>query len=148
MSDAPHSEFLYVTYIRTTPERLWSALTEPDFVRRYWFGMTVDCTWTKGAPWTLTHADGRVMDTGEVIDVDPPRSLVLRWRNVWKPEFAAEGHSRCTFQIEPVDGATKLTVHHVIDRAASGLIGAVSNGWPKVLSSLKTLIETETQLLT
>jgi uncharacterized protein YndB with AHSA1/START domain len=143
MTDATRSDFLYVTYIRTTPERLWAALTDPEMIRKYWFNMTVDCDWKVGAPWQLRFEDGRLADAGEVLETDPPRRLVLRWHNEWKPEFKAEGDSRCTFEIEPADGVVKLTVHHEIDRGGSVLIGAVSGGWPRILSNLKTLIETE-----
>ncbi len=146
MTDAAQSSFLYVTYIRTTPERLWTALTEPDFVRRYWFGMTIECDWTIGAPWRLRYADGRLADSGEVVHADPPRRLELRWRNEWRPELAAEGYSRCTFAIEPGDGVVKLTILHEMDRAGSGLIKAVSGGWPRILANLKTLLETDSLL--
>ena len=143
MADPNRSAFLYVTYIRTTPEQLWAALTDPETIRKYWFEMTVECDWQTGAPWRLLFEDGRLADAGEVLEVDPPRRLVLRWRNEWKPELKAEGDGRCTFEIEPADGVVKLTVHHEMERADSGLIGAVSGGWPRILSNLKTLIETE-----
>ena len=143
MTDANRSDFLYVTYIRTTPEQLWAALTDPATIRRYWFDMTVDCDWKVGSPWSLRYNDGRLADSGEVLEAEPPRRLVLRWRNEWKPEFKAEGYSRCEFALQPADGAVKLVIHHKIDRPDSGLIGAVSSGWPRILSNLKTLLETE-----
>ena len=140
------SRFLYVTYIRTTPEQLWTALTDPAFIRRYWFDMTVECDWRPGSPWRLRYKDGREADSGEVIEAEKPRRLVLRWRNVWRPDLAAEGDSRCTFEIEPADGVVKLTILHEMDREGSGLIKAVSGGWPRILANLKTLLETDALL--
>ena len=138
------SEFIYVTYIRTTPEKLWTALTNVEFMQQYWFGMHCECDWKAGSPWKLVFTDGRIADAGEVVEVDPPKRLVLKWRNEWNPEMKAEGYSRCTFDLEPVTGVVKLTVTHAIDRAQSKFIGAVSGGWPKILSNLKSLLETGT----
>jgi uncharacterized protein YndB with AHSA1/START domain len=136
------SRFVYVTYIRTTPEALWGALTGPDFTRQYWFGMHQESDWVTGAPWRLVFPDGRIADTGTVVEIDPPRRLVLAWENAFKPELREEGPSRCTIELEPVGGAVKLSIRHEIDRPDSALIGAVSGGWPQVLSNLKSLLET------
>lgn len=137
-----NSTFVYVTFIRTTPERLWSALTGPDFIKQYWFDMQVACDWKAGSPWRLVFPDGRIADTGEVAEIDPPRRLVIRWMHQWQPELKAEGPSRMTMELEPVDGAVKLTVTHTMERAESKLIQAVSGGWPVILSNLKSLLET------
>ncbi len=138
--------FAYVTYIRTTPERLWDALTTPDFIGQYWFGATAESDWKAGSPWTLKMADGSLADAGEILEAVPGRRLVIKWRNEWKPEFKAEGFALCTMEIEPVADvdvpAVKLSVTHSIDRADSGFIGAVSSGWPRILSNLKSLLET------
>lgn len=142
MSPANRSHFVYVTYIRTTPAKLWSALTDPEFVRQYWFGTTVVCDWKKGSPWKMVGKDGSLMDAGEILEIEPPRRMVIRWRNEWKPELKAEGPSRCTIELEPVDDSVKLTITHEIDRADSPFITAVSAGWPRLLSNLKSLIET------
>lgn len=142
MTAAKRSSFVYVTFIRTTPQRLWDALTDPQFTRQYWFGSTVECGWQKGSPWKLVSSDGDVTDTGEILEIDPPRRMVIRWQNEWKPELKAEGPGRCTIELEPVDRAVKLTITHEIDRADSKLITAVSGGWPAVLSNLKSLLET------
>jgi uncharacterized protein YndB with AHSA1/START domain len=142
MSNAAESSFVYVTYIRTTPERLWSALTTPEFMRQYWFGMQIDTDWKPGSPWRLAFPDGRIADEGKVVDVDPPKRLALEWRNQLNPDLTAEGYARCTMELEPVDGAVKLTVTHSIARPGSKLIAAVSGGWPKILSNLKSLLET------
>jgi uncharacterized protein YndB with AHSA1/START domain len=133
--------FMYVTYIRTSPEKLWEAIIKPEFTRRYWFGTHQESDWKPGSSWQLIFADGRVADSGEVVEIDPPRLLVLRWRNEFRPELKAEGHTRCTFEIERESDMVKLTVTHEADHPHK-LIDAVSTGWPRVLSSLKSLLET------
>jgi uncharacterized protein YndB with AHSA1/START domain len=142
MTSAGISSFAYVTYIRTTPEKLWSALTSPDLMPKYWFGAAMRTEWTVGAAWKLAFPDGRVADSGEILECDPPKRLVLKWRNEWSPEFNAEGFATCTIAVEPVQDAVKLSVLHVMERPESGLIGAVSGGWPRILSNLKSLLET------
>jgi uncharacterized protein YndB with AHSA1/START domain len=137
-----HDRFVYVTYIRTTPDKLWDALTNPEFNRKYWFGYWQDCAWTVGASWKLTFSDGKVADAGQVLEIDPSRRLVLQWRHQLKPELHAEGDSRATFELEQLDDLVKLTVIHEIDRQGSKFIEAVSGGWPMILSSLKSLLET------
>ncbi len=139
----PRSTFVYVTYIRTTPERLWSALTEDaEFMKQYWFGMHGESQWTPGSAWKLVSADGQILDAGEIVAAERPRRLVIRWRHQQKPELKAEGDSQCTFQLEPKGAAVELTITHTIDCEPSRLITAVSGGWPKVISNLKSLLET------
>ena len=138
------SMFVYVTFIKATPEQLWSALTAPDFTKQYWFGMHQESDWKAGSAWRLVFADGRVADTGEVVEIDRPRRLVLKWRNEFKPELKAEGYSLCTFELEAMGGAVKLTITHALDRPDSKFIEAVSGGWPRILSNLKSLLETGT----
>jgi uncharacterized protein YndB with AHSA1/START domain len=146
-----NSTFIYVTYIKTTPERLWSALTSKDFTRQYWLGAYCESDWKPGSPWKLAFDDGRIADAGEIVEADPPRRLVIKWRNEWSPELKAEGYSLCTFEIEAVPGAdaeaVKLSVLHNIDRPQSAFIQAVSGGWPRILSNLKSLLETGTVVL-
>ena len=137
-----NSKFVYVTYIRTTPEKLWEAFTNPDLNRLYWFGAAQESDFKKGSPWRIVFKDGRVADSGEVVESDPPRKLVLSWRNEFKSEMHAEGYSRATFTLEPTGNVVKFTVVHEIDRQDSPFIGAVSNGWPHILSGLKSLLET------
>ncbi len=136
------STFLYVTYIRTTPEKLWQALTSEEFIRQYWFGNRIESEWRPGSSWKNIYPDGRVTDAGEILEADPPRRLVIRWQHIDRPELKAEGDSICTIEIEPFDTAVKLTIAHTIEREASKLIEAVSGGWPKVISNLKSLLET------
>ena len=145
MTDANKSSFVYVTYIRTTPDKLWSALTSTEFARQYWLGIHVEAEWKAGGAWKLCFPDGRVADTGEIVEFEPGKRLGIRWRNEFRPELKAEGWSLCTMDIEPAPGETvKLTVTHSIDVAGAKFIEAVSGGWPKVLSSLKSLLETGT----
>lgn len=150
----PH--FVYVTYIRSTPEKVWAALTDPQTTKKYWFGITAESDFKPGSPWALKFEDGRTADSGEILEADPPRRLVIRWRNEFKPEIKAAGWSRCTMEVELVDyypryaertvdggKAVKLTITHEAEtEAGAPLIEAVSTGWPKVLSNLKSLLET------
>jgi uncharacterized protein YndB with AHSA1/START domain len=141
MTSSP-ATFVYVTLIRTTPEKLWSALTDAEAMKSYWFGMHCESAWTAGSPWKLTFSDGRVADTGEIVEADPPRRLVIKWRNEFREELKAEGYSQCVFDLEALDGAVKLTITHGMDRPGTKLIEAVSGGWPRILSNLKSLLET------
>ena len=143
----PKSTFVYVTYIRTTPEKLWSALTDAEFMKQYWFGVHGESQWTAGSSWKLASADGQIMDAGEIVEADPPRRLVIRWRNEWNPEFKAEGWSHCTMEMEPSGTAVKLSITHTIERDPSKFIAAVSGGWPKIISNLKSLLETGSTVL-
>ena len=138
----PASQFIYVTYIRTTPEKLWKALIDPEFTRQYWCDTRQESEWKPGAAWRIVKPDGNVADAGEVLEVDLHKRLVLKWRNEFKPELKAEGFSRMTYQLEPVGESVKLTVIHEIDKPESKFIQAVSNGWPHILASLKSLLET------
>jgi uncharacterized protein YndB with AHSA1/START domain len=142
MSAANRSHFVYVTIIRTTPAKLWEALTEPQFMRQYWFGVTAESAWKKGAPWKLVYPDGQITDTGEILEIDPPRRLVIHWQHTLKPELKAEGPARCTIELEPMGKAVKLTITHESEQPDSKLIAAVSGGWPLILSNLKSLLET------
>ena len=130
------SRFVYVTYIRTTPEKLWQARPDPEFTRQFWVGTWQECAWKVGASWKLMIPDGRVGDSGEVLEFDPRRRLVLSWRNEFKPELHEEGYSRMTYTLEPQGESVKLTVLHEMGKPDSKLIEGVSNGWPHLLSSL------------
>jgi DNA-binding transcriptional ArsR family regulator/uncharacterized protein YndB with AHSA1/START domain len=147
--------FVYITYIQTTPEQLWAALTEPAFTKRYW-GVTLQSDWNVDSTVTW-ELDGVVMDDpGQVVLVaDRPRRLSYRW-HAFTPEFLAkfddeegtiataldERRSKITFDIEPVGDVCKLTVTHDDFDAGSPVLAGVSQGWPPILASLKTLLET------
>ena len=136
------STFVYVTYIRTTPEKLWSALTDDvEFMKQYWFGVHCESAWTAGSPWKMVSRDGQILDAGEIVEAEPLRRLVIRWQHQSKPELKAEGASLCTMEMEPSGTAVKLCITHSIERETSKLIEAVSGGWPKILSNLKSLLE-------
>jgi uncharacterized protein YndB with AHSA1/START domain len=135
------SKFVYVTYIRTTPEKLWHALTTPEVIKQYRFGMNVESEWKVGSTWRM-YADGALMDSGEILESVTAKRLVMSWLSEWKPEFKAEGYSRFAYEIEPMGACAKLTLTHSIERLNSRFIGAVSDGWPMVISNLKSLLET------
>ena len=136
------STYIYVAYIRTTQDKLWSALTDEEFTKEYWFGIRCQSRWTPGSPWKMVYPDGRITDDGEIVEAEPPRRLVIRWQNRMRPELTAEGPSLCTFELEPSGSAVKLSITHTIERESSKLIEAVSGGWPKVISNLKSFLET------
>lgn len=135
------SKFVYVSYIRTEPEKLWHALTTPEVIEQYRFGMSVESEWQIGSTWRM-FAEGSLMDSGEILESVSQKRLVMSWLSEWKPEFKAEGNSRCVFEIEPTGTSTKLTLTHSMERLDSKFIEAVSDGWPMVISNLKSLLET------
>ena len=147
MASPAKSNFVYVTYIRTTPERLWSALTDPDFGQQYWLGARPEAEWKVGGSWKIVFPDGRLADSGEIVEFEPSKRLSIRWRNEFMPEMKAEGWSLCTMELEPKGEAVKLTVTHSMEREDSKFIGAVSSGWPQILSNLKSLLETGSVVL-
>jgi uncharacterized protein YndB with AHSA1/START domain len=135
--------YVYVIYIKTTAEKLWQALIDPDFNRQYWFGAHQESDWKKGSPWKILFADGRLADSGEIVDIDPLKRLVIKWRHEISPDLKAEGYTRCTIEIEPQGDVMKLSVTHEAEtEGPSKFISAVSEGWPPILSSLKSLLET------
>jgi uncharacterized protein YndB with AHSA1/START domain len=136
------STFVYVTYIRTTPQKLWWALTDAEFMKQYWFGMHCQSEWRDGSAWKMVAGDGQITDSGSIVEADPPRRLVIRWLHQAKPELTAEGESLCTMELEQSGTAVRLTITHSIERDPSKLITAVSGGWPKIISNLKSLLET------
>jgi uncharacterized protein YndB with AHSA1/START domain len=142
------STFVYVTYIRTTPQRLWSALTDDvEFMKQYWFGVRCESQWTAGSSWKMVSPAGQILDSGEIVEADPPRRLVIRWQHQNKPELKAEGESRCTLELEAINTAVKLSITHSIERDPSKFIVAVAGGWPKIISNLKSLLETGSAVL-
>lgn len=146
MTDQP-SRFVYVIYIRTTPDKLWDALTKPEFTKRYWAETWQESKWTAGADWKLMIPDGRVGDTGRVLEIDPPKRLVLEWRVDFQPDLKTEGPTRVTYALEQMDQTVKLTLTQESPAPNSKVIDAMSNGWPHLLASLKTLLETGEPLI-
>jgi uncharacterized protein YndB with AHSA1/START domain len=110
------SRFVYITYIRTTPARLWQALVSPEFTRQYWAQTWQESDWVVGAAWRAMIPDGRVADSGEVVEIEPYKRLVLTWRNEFIPEMRAEGHSRLTYELEERGEAVNLTRVHAMDK--------------------------------
>jgi uncharacterized protein YndB with AHSA1/START domain len=141
------STFVYVSYIRTTPEKLWSALTDAEFMKQYWFGVHCQSDWTAGASWKMVSPKGEILDAGKIVEAMPPRRLVIRWQNQFRPELKAEGESLCTMEIEQSGAAVKLSITHTIEKEPSKFIEAVGGGWPKVISNLKSVLETGSAVL-
>ncbi|MEO8352305.1 MAG: SRPBCC domain-containing protein, partial [Chthoniobacteraceae bacterium] len=119
------STFVYVTYIRTTPEKLWAKLTETGVAREFFWATALDAEWKVGAAWKSTAPDGTLVDGGEILELDPPNRLVLSWRHEMQPEKKEEGYSRMSCALEPKGNSVKLTVIHVMDRGQSKFIEAV-----------------------
>jgi uncharacterized protein YndB with AHSA1/START domain len=138
----PKSTYVYVTYIRTTREKLWAALTDAETMKEYWFGMHCESQWKTGSPWKLVSGEGQIYDAGEIVESEPPRRLVIRWQHQNRPELKAEGNSLCKMELETIGAAVKLSITHTIECEPSKLIEAVSGGWPKIISNLKSLLET------
>jgi len=131
-------EFVYTTYIETTAEKLWHALTDGDFTERYWFGHRIASDWKAGSPYGFVN-QGKTMVEGTVLISDPPRRLAYSWNNR-KEEARGEGTSRVTFDLEPRGKVIKLTVTH--DELEEKTLRDISGGWPLVIASLKTMLET------
>ncbi|HEY3020609.1 MAG TPA: metalloregulator ArsR/SmtB family transcription factor [Solirubrobacteraceae bacterium] len=140
-------EKVFEIYIKTTPERLWQAITDSDMRRKYNFGVGVNSDWTPGSPYEGVHpmAPGPLVE-GENLEVDPPRRLVQSFRALWSDDVRAEGTSRVTWEIEPVEDSCRLTVVH--DQMREGANSEIYGGWPMILSGLKTLLETGELLTT
>ncbi len=142
MRAAGKSRFVYVTYIRSTPQKVWKALTDPAFIRQYWFGMDIQSGWKKGSPWKMLLPDGKPTDTGRILEIDPPRRMVIHWQHEWQKAIKAEGPARCSIELKKVQSSVRVSIIHEIGRPKSKLIDAVAGGWPLILSNLKSLLET------
>jgi uncharacterized protein YndB with AHSA1/START domain len=134
-------KFVYVTYIATTPEKLWEALTDNSFIRQYWSGTSIESDWTPGAPLRFVY-NGDLHNTGEVLVCEPCRRLSYSWHVEFDEVFSREKPSRVTFEIEPMGAEVKLTITHDEFEPGSKVLEAVGMGWPMILASLKTLLET------
>ncbi|MGQ0814176.1 MAG: ArsR/SmtB family transcription factor [Gemmatimonadota bacterium] len=155
LSDLKHKmeetmEKVFEIYIKTSPERLWQAITDPEMRQKYSFGVGVASDWKRGSSYKAITSDETVSPAttiaeGENLEVDPPRRLVQSFRALWSDDVKKEGTSRVTWEIEAVGDSCRLTVTH--DQLREGASGELYGGWPMVLSGLKTLLETG-QLLT
>ena len=135
-------QFIYVTYIDTTPEKLWEALTSPNFTRQYWSGRSLQSDWKVGSPIQALEADGSLEWHGEVLQSEPPRLLSYTFDITPPGEGRGEPASRVTFELETAGEVIRLTTTHDNFEVGSQVLQGVSRGWPTILSSLKTLLET------
>ncbi len=140
-------EKVFEIYIKTSPEQLWQAITDPELRRKYNFGVGVESDWTTGSGYRSVHPEaGLPISEGENLEVDPPRRLVQTMRALWGHDVIAEGTSRVTWEIEQVEDSCRLTVVH--DQLRDGANDQLYGGWMMVLSGLKTLLETGEKLTT
>ncbi len=139
-------EKVFEIYIKTTPDRLWEAITDDAKRRLYNFGVGVTSDWTPGSHYEAAHPSGVDIATGENLEVDPPRRLVQSFNALWGDDVKAEGTSRVTWEIEPIGDSCRLTVTH--DQLRDGANDQIYGGWPQILSGLKTLLETGESLTT
>ncbi|SDN80619.1 SRPBCC family protein [Afipia sp. GAS231] len=133
-------EFVYVTYIETTADKLWQALTDGDFTERYWFGYRIASDWKVGSPYTF-GSGGKPTNEGKVLISDPPKRLAYTW-DPCSAEAKREQISRVTFDLEPHGATVKLTVTHDNLDEGGKTLRDISGGWPMVIASLKSLLET------
>lgn len=133
--------FVYVTYITTTPEKLWKALTTSEFTKQFWFGTTFDCDWRKGSKMSAFYPDGKVVFDGEVLESNPYTRLSYTFIHQ-KPNVTPEPASRVTYELEATGEVVKLTVLHDQFEAGSEVFKGISNGWPMILAGVKSLLET------
>jgi uncharacterized protein YndB with AHSA1/START domain len=140
-------KFVYVTYINTTPEKVWNALVDGEMTKQYWWRHRNASDWKPGSTWRHEdYDDPKTVDVvGKVVESNAPRRLVLTWASPADAENEAK-HSRVTFEIEPYMETVRLTVTHDELEPDSAMLRGITEGWPKVLSSLKTLLETGTPM--
>jgi uncharacterized protein YndB with AHSA1/START domain len=134
-------EFVYVTYIETTPEKLWEALTSSEFSKRYWFNTELKTDWKIGSPFALVM-NGTTTDDGEVLEFDRPRRLSYTFKHVLNDEMRSERPSKVVFVLEPHGKLVKLTLTHEGFAEGSKLLDGISKGWPAILAGLKSMLET------
>jgi uncharacterized protein YndB with AHSA1/START domain len=140
-------EKVFEIYIKTTPERLWEAITDPELRSRYSFGVRVNSDWTAGSRYEGVHPQAPApISEGENLEVDPPRRIVQSFNAMWSDDVKREGTSRVTWEIEPVGDSCRLTVTH--DQLREDANNELYGGWPQILSGLKTLLETGESLTT
>jgi uncharacterized protein YndB with AHSA1/START domain len=133
-------EFVYVTYIETTPEKLWQALTSSEFSKRYWFNTELKTDWKVGSPFALVM-NGTTTDVGEVLEFDRPRRLSYTFHHVLSEAARKERPTKVLFKLEPHGKLVKLTLTHEDFEGGSVVLDPISKGWPAILSGLKSLLE-------
>jgi uncharacterized protein YndB with AHSA1/START domain len=134
-------KFVYVTFIAAPPEKVWKALTKSDVSEKYWFGYRVAADGKPGDHMTAISPAGKLSHRDPIIESDPPHRLVYGWKPLYK-DLPDERPSRVTFELKPFKGQTRLTVIHDEFDEGSKIFGMISKGWPAVLSSLKSFLET------
>jgi uncharacterized protein YndB with AHSA1/START domain len=140
-------EKVFEIYIKTTPERIWEAITDPELRRQYNFGMGVESDWSPGSSYEAAHSNSHgPLCSGENLEVGPPRRLVQSFNALWGEDVKGEATSRITWEIEPIEDSCRLTVTH--DWLSEGANSQLYGGWPMILSGLKTLLETGETLTT
>jgi uncharacterized protein YndB with AHSA1/START domain len=139
-------EKVFEIYIKTTPDRLWEAITDPDQRAKYTFGVGVQSDWTEGSAYTAVAPHGATISEGKNLEVDPPNRLVQSFNAVWADDVKAEGTSRVTWEIQQVEDSCRLVVTH--DQLREGGNDQIYGGWPMILSGLKTWLETGEELTT
>ena len=139
-------EFAYVTYIKTTPEKLWHALTDREFSHKYWMDCTLTSDWKAGSRMTMERG-GELTNECVILESDPPHRLSYSWLSIFDEDMKKEQPSRVTFVIEPRGEMVKLVVTHEDFAEGSRTLQSVSSGWPMVLSSLKSILETGNPLI-
>ena len=138
-------EFIYISYIETTPEKLWDALTSSEFTRRYWWNTEVKSDWKVGSSFALVMG-GMTTDVGEILEVDRPRVLSYTFHHVTSEAARKERPTKVVFKLEPYGKLVKLTLTHEDFEEGSVILDGISKGWPAILSSLKSLLESGTAL--
>jgi uncharacterized protein YndB with AHSA1/START domain len=133
-------EFVYVTYIKTTPEKLWNALTSSEFSKSYWFGTELQSDFEVGSSFALV-TNGTTTDVGEILEADRPRRLAYTFKHILKEDLRTEPVTKVVFILEPHGELVKLTLTHEGFAEGSKLLDAVSKGWPAIMSNLKSLME-------
>jgi uncharacterized protein YndB with AHSA1/START domain len=136
----PKPEFIYISYIETTPEKLWEALTSSEFSKRYWWDTNVVSDWKVGSPFSLV-LNGQTTDVGEIIEADRPRRLSYTFRHILSEAASKERPSRVTFVLEQYGKLVKLTLTHEDFAEDSVIVDGISKGWPAIMSSLKSMLE-------
>lgn len=133
--------FVYVIYIAASPEKVWQALTDPDMTEQYWFGFRVAANGKVGDHMTALSPKGVEVHRDPIIESDPPRRLSYAWKPLFK-DLPDERPSRVTFELTPLKRQTRLTITHDDFEEGSKIFGMIRNGWPAVLSSMKSFLET------